>query len=107
MKKTIFNVRTGETTLVDMSAEEIAAMSVATIPRTITAFQAKAALLNASLLDQVEAFMGTAPAFAKLAWREAPQFERNSPTLVAMAAALGLTDAQLDDLFVYGAGVRA
>lgn len=70
-------------------------------PATVTRFQARAALHNAGLLGQVETLMadpGT-DRIAKLAWSDALEFKRNSPTVSAMAATLGLTGAQLDDLF--------
>jgi len=99
----------GSVAITDQQAETIQAANAPTqtVPQTITSFQAKAALLNAGLLESVTAMMATAPAFAKLAWAESTTFERHSKTLTDMAAVLGLTDAQLDSLFTYGAGVKA
>ena len=79
------------------------------IPQKVTAFQAKAALLHADYLDNVEAMMAApeTPRIVKLAWAEALHFERNSPTVAAMAAALGLTDAEIDALFSFAAEVQA
>ena len=37
-------------------------------------------------------------------WTAATEFERGSPTIAAMAAALSLTDAQVDALFRDAAG---
>jgi hypothetical protein len=37
----------------------------------------------------------------------AAQFERNSPTLTAMAAALKLTDEQVDALFIAAREIQA
>lgn len=67
----------------------------------VSRFQAKAALLAAGLLPQVETLMAAAstPAVAKLAWAEALEFQRASPTIAAMATALGWSQQQLDDLF--------
>ena len=92
----------------EATAQEIAA-HLAQVPNQITSFQAKAALLNAGLLARVKEMMAN-PAmdeFARLAWDEETAFHRDSPTLKTMAAVLGLTDAQLDALFTYGAGVKA
>lgn len=77
------------------------------IPQSVTAFQAKAALLHADLLDNVEAMMTNpaTPRIVKLAWDEALNFERQSPTVAAMASTLGLTDAEVDSLFLYAAEV--
>ena len=79
------------------------------IPQTVTRFQARAALYQAGLLDQVETLMNDpeTPTLARLAWQDAQSFERQSPTIAAMATALGLTDAQLDDLFIAAAGITA
>lgn len=79
------------------------------IPQSVTAFQAKAALLQAGLLDDVEALMASpdTPRIVKLAWVEALMFERQSPTVQSLGSALGLDDAALDALFVTGSGITA
>lgn len=79
------------------------------VPQVVTRFQARAALHLAGLLTTVEALM-TDPQtdmLARLAWQDAQEFRRQSPTVLSMAAALGLTDAQLDALFTTAAGVEA
>jgi hypothetical protein len=67
----------------------------------VTPFQAKAALLDAGLLDDIEALIADPAADRKvvLAWTNAISFERLSPMVAGIAAALGWTDTQLDDLF--------
>lgn len=62
-------------------------------------FQAKAALLSAGLLPQVEVEIAAADPMTQLAWLEAVEYRRNSPTILALAAALDLSDEQVDDLF--------
>ena len=62
-------------------------------------FQAKAALLNDGLLPQIETLMTGADALTKLAWAEAVEFRRDSPTIALMAATAGMNETQLDDLF--------
>lgn len=62
-------------------------------------FQARAALLSAGLLATVEAAVAQADAFVQIAWADAVEFRRNSPTIAALQSAVGLTDAQIDDLF--------
>ena len=47
------------------------------------------------------------PFLARLAWKEVVQFERDSPTIGAMQGALGLTDAQIDNLFIVADGIKA
>jgi len=78
-------------------------------PQVVSRFQARAALHLAGLLPQVEALMAdpATDTLARLAWTDAQEFRRTSPTLLAMAAALDLSDAQLDQLFVTAAGIEA
>lgn len=66
---------------------------------TVSRFQAIAVLLNAGLLSQVNAALADAGPLAQLAWAEATEFRRNSPTIAGLSAGLGLTDTQVDDLF--------
>lgn len=79
------------------------------VPAVVSRFQARAALHIAGLLDTVEAIMAspTTPVLAKLAWADAQEFKRTSPSLLGIAGAIGLTDAQLDDLFTTAAGIEA
>lgn len=69
-------------------------------PRLVTMRQARLALLAAGLLDAVEvAIAGAGPA-AKIEWEYAQEVQRDYGLVPAMAAALGMTDAQIDALFV-------
>jgi len=75
----------------------------------VSPFQARAALAEVGLLDAVEALMADpqTPAVARLAWRYAQEFPRTSPTIAAMAAALGLSEERVDALFEAAAGIVA
>ena len=79
------------------------------IPQSVSRFQARAALHLAGLLETVEALMTHAdtPVLARLAWQDAQEFKRASPTVLAMAAALGLSEGQIDDLFIQAAQIDA
>jgi hypothetical protein len=69
----------------------------------ISAFQAKAALAQAGLLDDIETYMTTeADVLTKLRWQEAPTFRRNNTALMQIAADIGITEEQLDQLFEIG-----
>jgi hypothetical protein len=83
------------------------AEEAARVPDSVTPFQAKAALLNAGLLDAVLAAIAAAPRITQLAWAEATEFRRTSPTVLMLAGALGLTSTQLDDLFKAAKGIEA
>jgi hypothetical protein len=77
------------------------------VPFNVTPFQAKAALLAAGLLPAVEAAIAAASPIAQLAWTDATGFTRDSPTIAALSAQLGLTSAQVDDLFIAAASIEA
>jgi len=72
------------------------------IPQSVSRYQARAALLAEGLLAQVEAYFSTLPesSLAKLAWLEAPTVNRTSDALADAASALGLTEEQVDALFL-------
>lgn len=79
------------------------------VPQEVTRFQALAALLQAGLLDDIEAYMETdsTDAFTKLAWKEVLVFKRTSPLVASIGTMFGLTDTQIDDLFVFAATIDA
>ena len=77
----------------------------ATPDSVVSRFQAKAALLQMGLLDQVESLMVGMDPMTRLAWAEAVEFRRSSPLLNSLAPYLtwpdgtALTEPDLDDLF--------
>ena len=78
------------------------------VPQSVSRFQARAALSLSNLLLTVEAFIANSDdVIAKLAWADAVQFERNSPTIAAMAFALGLNNEQIDQLFITASKISA
>ena len=79
------------------------------VPFSVSRFQARMALRQAGLFDAVEAMMAhpDTPIIAVEAWQAAQEFRRISPTIAAMGQALGLTDEQLDDLFIVAGGIEA
>jgi hypothetical protein len=81
----------------------------APVPQTVSRFQARAALHLAGLLEQVESLMQSPETdmLARLAWQDAQEFKRQSPTVLAMAAALSLDDEALDALFTTASGIEA
>lgn len=76
-----------------------AAAAAAEVPASVTRFQAKAALAAAGLLADVEAAIAGADEVTRLAWAEAGTFEYASPTIATMAAALGMSDDAVRNLF--------
>lgn len=69
------------------------------VPEAVSRFQARAALLQAGLLSAVEDAVAAADPMVQLAWAEAVEWRRQSPNIIALGAAIGLNEAQLDDLF--------
>jgi hypothetical protein len=79
------------------------------IPSTVTRFQALATLSAGGYLDTVHAYIDTLPRsnITRLAFENATDWERTSPTINTLAAMLGLTDAQVDELFITASQVSA
>jgi hypothetical protein len=59
------------------------------------------------MLPAVEAAIAAASPIAQLAWSDATAFTRDSPTIADLSAQLGLTPAQVDDLFTIAATIEA
>lgn len=79
----------------------------APIPAEVTVFQGCAALQQAGILDEVEAyFAATTDPFEKLVWQKMTAFRRDSPLMANVGAMFGLTDAQIDDLFRFAATIN-
>ena len=76
-----------------------------TVPASVSPYQARQALNVAGLLDAVEAAVAAADRSVQIAWEYATTIERGSPFISAMKSAIGLTDQQLDDLFIAAAQI--
>lgn len=76
---------------------------VPAVPEVVTMRQARLALLQSGLLAQVNtavaAMPGAAGDAARIEWEFSSTVERNRPLVQSLVGALGMTDAQLDDLF--------
>jgi hypothetical protein len=69
------------------------------IPESITRLQAKLQLSKIGKFSEAEALI-QGNENTRIYWNDANNFYRNDQTLLDMATALGLSDAQLDDLFL-------
>ncbi len=95
--------------LIQMTPEEVEAHlnpppGPEPVPHQVTRAQGKAALITAGLWPDVLAYVEamtdpTEKALAEVALNDTTHWQRTSPFLNAAAAALGLSDEQLDDLF--------
>lgn len=87
--------------------EEALAMERARM--VVSRFQARAALMQAGMLEQVEVIMSEPDTdqLTVLAWHDATEFRRLSPAIGTIAGMIGLTDTQVDDLFRQAATIVA
>lgn len=78
-------------------------------PQTVSMRQARLALLGAGLLTHVNDALAVMPGIegeaARIEWEYATEVERDSALVTGMTAALGLTEAQLDALFIAAAAL--
>ena len=89
-----------------------------TVPQSVTRYQGRAALLQMGLLDEIDAHYAALPTdtdddafnlqnrMAKERWAGMLNFERDSAELVAIAALMGMSGAQIDDLFCFAATIK-
>lgn len=104
----ILNVATGERTISEYVPSPNDGGDVITqVPATISRFQARAALMDAGLLADVELAIAGASPIVQLAWAEATEWRRDSPTMAEIGSLLGLTSEQIDDLFRAAAQITA
>lgn len=75
----------------------------------VSRFQARAVLRQMGLREQVDAIMAAPDAdpLALDAWQDAQEFRRLSPTIIALADKLNLSDGQVDDMFKQAAQIEA
>lgn len=78
--------------------------SMTAVPQSISRAQGKAVLIQMGLWGSVLSFVAAIPdpverALAEVALHDTTTWQRTSPFLNAAAAALGLSGAQMDDLF--------
>ena len=80
------------------------------VPDSVTRRQAKQALLLFGLLANVQPAIDAIEdeverGMVQIFWDDATSFERSNAQLIALGVALGLTDEQIDDLFVQASGL--
>lgn len=97
----ITNAKTGEVTVIPFTQEEIDAIPtpVIVIPSTVSMRQARLALLQSNLLDEVNTAIATGTEADKITWEYATEVNRSDALVANMATALNLTSTDLDDLF--------
>ncbi|MCL2344806.1 MAG: hypothetical protein FWC58_03005, partial [Desulfobulbus sp.] len=73
------------------------------VPSVVTARQGRLALLEAGLLDGIEAAIREMPRAAQITFEYATEFARDWPLLLAVAEAANLSDEDVDNLFIRAA----
>lgn len=88
---------------------ELVDAPAAPVPDLVSMRQARLGLLNAGLLDDVEAAIITMDEPGRTAtqieWEYSTEVSRTSPTTAMLAGVLGLTEDQIDELFRQAAGL--
>lgn len=91
----------------DATPEQIAQRQAARVPRAVTMRQARLALLAAGVLAAVDAAIDamTEPtkSAARIEWEYSGEVQRHNGFVAALGPALGLTEAQIDALFIAAA----
>ena len=85
--------------------EELGDLVKILIPKSITKRQAKQQLLLDGKLNQVQEVIDSIAdererIMAQLYWDDSTEFERSHPMLIQFGTALGLTEAELDMMFI-------
>lgn len=80
-----------------------------TVPSAITMRQARLALLGAGLLTSVDTAINSLPeprkSAAKITWEYSTEVQRHNGLVSQLGPALGLSDAQIDAMFIQGAAL--
>lgn len=79
--------------------------AVVPVPESVSQAQARLAMLNAGLLDAATAAVTAAGPAAVIEWEWRQTIRRDSPLVAGAALSLGLTDGQVDALFIAAAAL--
>ena len=73
------------------------------VPKELPQWRVRAILQSEGLLEQVDALIESLPSpdgdVVRTAWQYGAAVARHGPTVLSLAPALGLSDAQIDDMF--------
>jgi len=79
------------------------------IPQSVSMRQARLAMLSAGILDAVESMIaameGDAGKAARIDWEFAKDVRRDWPLVAELGAQLGMTEDQIDELFIAAAEI--
>ena len=90
--------------IVALTTQELEDKRLASIPQILSMRQAKLALLDKGLLSSVNtAIANSTDEVLKIEWEYADEIRRDWVSLNIMAESLGMTQLDIDDLFILGA----
>lgn len=100
-----------EATAAPLPADVVADRRRALVPQVVSRAQGKVALIQAGLWPSVLEFVAAIPdpverAVAEVTLHDTQEWRRDSPFLASAAAALDLSEAQLDELFITAGGLQ-
>lgn len=79
------------------------------VPASVTMRQARLALLGAGVLPSVSAAIAAMPGMAgeaaRIEWEYARDVQRDSPLIAGLVPVLGMSEAQIDQLFISAAAL--
>lgn len=111
MKIVEYNAHTGEYHEREATPEEMKELQqigkAKNIPQIITARQLRLALLEKGVdINKIDKIINALPeeqkTVAQISWEYAHTFERNNPMLLQVAEAIGITEEELNDIFIKG-----
>jgi hypothetical protein len=76
------------------------------LPAPVSAAQAKIALYRRGFLVDVENAVAAYPKDVQIWFSDAREWDRNNPYVQGLGLELGLTDEQVDELFVFAATIE-
>lgn len=80
------------------TADEV--LEAVSVPETVSPLQARLVLIKKGLFESVSQLISQATDEVKVTWEFADRIHRNNPILKLLATQMGLSDAQLDELFI-------
>jgi hypothetical protein len=77
-------------------------LSTAQVPQEVSRFQGRAALIQGGYMAAIQAYIDqpTTDIMVKEAWANVTVFRRQSPMMQTVAQVLGLSEEDLDNLFI-------
>ncbi len=76
------------------------------VPKAITMKQARLTLYAHNLLASVDSLIDQFPETAKIEWQYSDIVERNNPIVKALVPLMGMTDTQIDALFIEAKDIK-